>query len=224
MKISLSELFHILPIHVYIIVLCILVGLITLLRKEHPPHIGLFTAYLFLTFFAETSGYILLLQQKDNSPIYNVYIIINFSYLIFLLRSFLQEEGIKKVLSWTIIVFVVIALINLFFVQKWHSFNTYTFVLGSIAMVICSIYYFYHRMKFPDYKNLLRDPTFWIATGLLFFYTCSLPIIGLINFVSNIPRYVSNSFYLINLSLNIILYSLFSISLLCSLIFRKSSS
>lgn len=220
-KISLSELFHILPIHVYVMAFCILVGLITLLRKEHPSHLALFIAYLVLTFFVEITGYILVVQQRENIPIYNVYMIINFSYLIFLLRSFLQDEGIRKVLSWANIIFIIIALINLLFVQKWHNFNTYTFILGSIAMVICSIYYFYHRMKFPDSQNLLSDPTFWIATGLLFFYTCSLPIMGLINFVSNIPRYVSNSFYLINLSLNIILYSLFSISLLCSLIFRK---
>lgn len=224
MTISPSNIFRILPVHVYIITVCIIIGFISLQRKKHPPHLVLFITYLSLTLVVELAGYTLRALRRDNAPIYNIYIIVNFAYLIFLLRSFLRNERIKRIFSWSIFTFVVIALINIFFIQGFYSFNTYTFIIGSIIMVICCIYYFYQRMKFPDSQSLLRDPTFWLSTGLLFFYTCSLPIFGLNNFVANIPLYIYNSFYLINQLLNIILYSLFMISLLCNLNFRKSSS
>jgi hypothetical protein len=89
--------------------------------------------------------------------------------------------------------------------------------------VTSSVCYFYERIKHPGPNSLLKDPTFWVSTGLLFFYTCSPPLTGVLNAISIMPFYNYKTLYFLNLMINIILYLLFSISFICNLIFRKYS-
>jgi hypothetical protein len=127
-------------------------------------------------------------------------------------------------MSVALIVYPAFTLVNLLLIQGMHTvFNTYTFLSGCIIVVTASVCYFYERIKYPGPHSLLKDPTFWVSTGLLFFYTCSPPLTGVLNAISLMPFYNYKTLYFINLMINIILYLLFSISFICNLIFRRSS-
>jgi hypothetical protein len=72
--------------------------------------------------------------------------------------------------------------------------------------------------------NLLRQPAFWICTGLLFFYTCSFPIYGLFNYLNRAPLIIKKNIGVIILLLNVLLYSSFTIAFLCRIRVKNSTS
>jgi hypothetical protein len=56
----------------------------------------------------------------------------------------------------------------------------------------------------------------------LFYYTCSFPIFGLLNFLSSNP--IGKNIQIIIILLNVFLYSSFTIAFLCRLRVRNSTS
>lgn len=212
-----------LPVLSMIIIPCLIIALFSRLQKQPPPHLNSFILYILLSLSVEIVSWRYSVLKKNNLIFYNCYAIINFPYLIYLIRSFLITPKTLRWLGWTIAVYPMIALANLLWIQGPYSFNTYTFVPGCILVVIACICYFYERIKFPGQESLLRDPTFWISTGLLFFYACSPSLNGILNYISTMPFDSYKTPLLINVVLNIILYLLFSISFICNLISRRSS-
>lgn len=211
------------PVYVLICILCFIIAVFSKLQK-HPPHyVNTFILYISVTIGIEIICWFYSLQKRNNLIFYNFYITFNFPYLIYLIRSFLINDKVKKMLSWIAIIYPALALLNMIFIQGFHFFNTYSFILGCIIIVMACIFYFYERIKYPGPQSLLHDPTFWISTSLLFFYTCSLPLTGILNTISNMPFYVYKTILFINVVINSILYLLFSISFICNLIFRRSS-
>lgn len=211
------------PVYVLICLLCFITALFSKLQKRPPHYVNTFILYILLTITVEVIGWWYSLHQKNNLIFYNFYAVINFTYLIYLLRSFLINKKMVNMLGWISMVYPLLAFVNIVLIQGLHNFNTYTFIIGCTLIVMASIFYFYERIKYPGPNSLLQDPTFWVSTGLLFYYTCSLPLSGILNTISNMPFYVYKTIYLINVVINSILYLLFSISFICNLTFRKSS-
>jgi hypothetical protein len=213
-----------LPMHVLIIIICFVTALLAKLQKDPPRYLNSFIIYILVTIIVEVAAWWYSIHNKRNLIFYNLYAIINFTYLIFLLRSFMTNVRMVNVMGVLMIVYPVLTLINLFLIQGINTiFNTYTFLLGCIIVVTASICYFYERIKYPGPNSLLKEPAFWVSTGLLFFYTCSPPLTGVLNAISLMPFYNLKTLYFINLMVNIILYLLFSISFICNLIFRRYS-
>ena len=212
-----------LPIHVFIIIICFVIALLAKLQKNPPRYLNTFIIYILVTIAVEMMAWWYAVHNKRNLIFYNFYAIINFTYLIFLLRSFMNNTKMINIMGVIMVIYPVLTLINLFLIQGHTVFNTYTFLSGCIIVVTASICYFYERIKYPGPHSLLKDPTFWVSTGLLFFYTCSPPLTGVLNAISLMPFYNYKTLYFINLMINIILYLLFSISFICNLIFRRYS-
>jgi hypothetical protein len=211
------------PMHVFIIIICFVIALLAKLQKNPPRYLNTFIIYILVTIAVEMMAWWYNIHNKHNLMVYNFYGIINFTYLIFLLRSFMANKRMINVMGVLMVIYPILALINLFFIQGLDTFNTYTFLSGCIIVVTASVCYFYERIKYPGPHSLLKDPTFWVSTGLLFFYTCSPPLTGVLNAISLMPFYNYKTLYIINLMVNIILYLLFSISFICNLIFRRYS-
>ncbi len=214
---------HRFPVYMLIYILCLIIALFSRIKNQRPHYLNSFIIYIILTITVEVIGWWYSLHRKNNLVFYNFYTIINFTYLIYLMRSFLQNRKVMSVLTWIAIVYPIFALINVTFIQGLHTFNTYSLICGCTLAVMASISYFYERIKYPGPQSLLHDPTFWISTGILFYNTCSLPLNGILNVVANMPSNFYKIIYPINVVMNIILYLLFSISFICNLIFRKSS-
>ncbi|ASZ14549.1 hypothetical protein CK934_28160 [Chitinophaga sp. MD30] len=161
---------------------------------------------------------------QQNLKLYNFYSVINIPFFIYLLRGFLVSKKMQRVLVVAMIVYPILALINIQFIQGPDIFNTNTYIPGCIILGLISIFYFKENIRSPKQQSLLNDPAFWITTAVLFFYTCTIPVYGLLNFLRNLPDYLYNSIYIFHTVLNVLLYLLFSISFLCNLSFRKSIS
>jgi hypothetical protein len=92
-----------------------------------------------------------------------------------------------------------------------------TYTSGCVLIVITSIYYFWETFQQKNSVNLIREPAFWICSGLLFYFTCTFPLNGLLNFVSALPQVIVQNLFQIYILLTIFLYLSFTIAYLCRL-------
>lgn len=147
--------------------------------------------------------------------LYNFFSMFEFSFFLAILACIIQNGKTRKVIWITIVAYIIAALSNIFFLQGVRTFHTYTYCIGCLLIVIFAIYYFYELFKFPKSVKLQHNPSFWICSGLLFYYCCGSPLFGLINTWGNISKLILNNFDAIVTILNIFLYSIFTIAFLC---------
>jgi hypothetical protein len=99
-----------------------------------------------------------------------------------------------------------------------------TYSLGSLLIVTGCIYYFWELFQQKNSVDLIRQPPFWICSGLLFYYCCTLPVFGLTNFITNLPQVILQNLLAIVIVINICLYLSFTIAFLCRLKIKRSTS
>jgi hypothetical protein len=202
----------------------LLAGLFILFYKKNPLYLRLFTLFLLYTFLNEIAAGYLVEHNKQTLELYNVYVVIQFVFYTYLLSSFILDTRIKKVVKFIQPVYVVLSILNLFFFQKWVVYNSITYSIGSLIIVALSIFYFYELFKQKKVVYLTREPSFWISTGLLFFFTCSFPLIATVNLLSDLKEGTLYTLQNILTLVNVMLYSIFTISFLCQIKVPKPTS
>ena len=182
------------------------------------------SVFLLVTVFVELGANLMIKIEKRNAHtflIYNPFTCFEFVFYIFMIREFIKRDSAKKILLGLIVIYPIAATINILLFQGVHQFHSFTYSIGCLLMAACCIYYFYELFLMPHSVNLLRQPPFWICTGLLFYYAFTYPVYGLSNLMSGLSNHLLIIISRILDSLNILLYSFFSIAFLCRLRIRK---
>jgi hypothetical protein len=204
----------------YLTVLVIsLLSSITVYFQINAPRYLRFFLYLLATTLAVemTARYL-----NPNTPLYNLYTVFEFVFYFAVLEAVITSRRVKNRIRLLIWVYPSLALINIFFVQRIYTFHSITYALGSLLILIVSIYYFFELFQMKQPINLVREPSFWICSGLLFYYSCTFPIFGYFNFFIHAPKIIIYNGENIVLILNILMYLLFTIALLCRIKARNS--
>ena len=203
------------PLYLIIILISFISSLSTLLLKNDKLIFRLFPLFLSMTFIIELAAQKMAENKQSNTFIYNLFTAFEFCFYFFFFHSILKEYLQKSKIYYIIILYAALALINIYLIQGRYIFHTYTYILGSMICIILSITYFYFLFKYSKVDNLIKDAVFWISTGLLFYYSCTLPINGIINFLTDLAVPFYKGFTFIIEFMNIALYLLFTIGFLC---------
>lgn len=201
-------------------VICFLASLALFFQATVPRYLKTFPFFLFLTIIIEIAGILLTKKKVDSIPMYNVFTTFEFIFYLYILRSIIYNIKVKKIILWLMAMYPVLVFINRMFFQK-NTFHTNTYSLGCLLIVGACIYYFYEIFQTTHSVNLVKEPAFWICSGLLFFYTCSFPLFGLWNHLHGLPRIILRNLAAVMQFLNVLLYSLFSIAFLCRIRIQK---
>jgi hypothetical protein len=215
-----SYLFYISPIAALIAFLSSLT--IFLRRGQDEPYLKVFSAFLLVNFILDSTLDFLAMHTINNVLFGNLVDMFVFSFYLYLVRRIVQGRKAKYVFRYFQIFYILASVINLFLVQKTVAFNTMTYCLGCLFIVSACIYYFWELFQLRSSVDLLRQPSFWICSGLLFFYACSFPMQGLLNFINAMPKLIIQNLLIIFILLNSFLYLSFTIAFLCRLKTRKS--
>lgn len=198
------------------------VGLLTI-KKNDPLHLKLFPFFLLLTLSVELVGQQFRLKGQNNVWLYNFYSVVEFVFYTYFFRTVIPGKKIKKALNYVLYILPLICLSNIFFIQGIMVFHTYTYSLASLTMVTLGVIYFFKLFNDTREYSLLRDPSFWMGIAIVFFFISSISVIGVLNYVSTLPRNVSMLLQAIFLWLNAFYYLLFIIAFLCKTNILKSS-
>lgn len=212
-------LFYILPIASAI---PFLASLTIFLQPTSERYLRHFSLFLFVNCLIDTATDISAMHQINNLFLVNLQSMVVLSFQIYLVRAIVNGRKAKKVFLYFLLVYLLLSLANFFLVQKTIVFNTMTYSLGCLLIVSACIYYFWELFQSRYSVSLLRQPPFWICSGLLFYYTCSFPLQSLQNFIHALPNVILQNLLIIFILLNCFLYLSFTIAYLCRLKTRKS--
>jgi len=194
------------------------------LYRQGPSdvYLRLFPPFLFIvTVLLGIMGY-LAYKALSDIALLNALTIFQCCFYFFLLYRIIPQPVVRVIAKHLIWVYPLIAVINIFFVQKMESFHSVTYSLGGLLVVGLCIFYFFGLFQRPQAIILTRNPDFWICSGLLFYFSTTFPIYGMANNFYRLPVFIRLNLNAIFNVLDVLLYTSFSIAFLCRLKIRKS--
>ncbi|RQO75385.1 hypothetical protein DBR43_08495 [Pedobacter sp. KBW06] len=153
------------------------------------------------------------ISSKNNLPVLHIYTMIEFS-TIMLFYQIVFKNAINKVWFIALIsAFLVFCVVNAFFIQKWHIFNTYPRTLESIIIISTSLFYYYKITKQTLYIQIEKSATFWINTGFFIYFSGSFLLFMLSNYILPLSLKFNMIVWQLHAFLSCVLYCLIFIGL-----------
>ena len=176
--------------------------------KTYKSDLRFFPVFLLIMLAVELTAVYLSNQNRHNTFIYNLEAVFEFGFYLFFLQRVNSRYTNTKPLNFLIPAFLGLYLVNIFYFQGREVFNTYTFILGCVFVIVLCIQYFILIVKVSPKFIYWREPIFWIVLGLLFYHSMMLPFFGIINYFETRPN-ISQILLFIPLVYNSILYLMF---------------
>ncbi len=210
-------------IYILFILISFLASLFLSTKSNQPLYLYLFPLNLAFVLILEILAVKLAYQGKPNARLYNILSSVQIVFYLWVFSQVIARASVKRYLKVVAGLYPFMVIFNKLLIQKGDAYHSLTVALGSLFIVLAAVYYFYELFQSEKSIHLVEEPSFWIASGLLFFYSCSFPLFALINyFYSPSNRIIFNLIYLSSV-LNILLYSSFTIAFLCRIKIRKFS-
>lgn len=208
--------------YIYILAVCFFVSLTVYVNYRRTEFfLKLLPPFLFVALVVEILAAFMAFNRNNNVALYNFFTVFELCIYLLLVSLVITNERIKKIIRGIIFLYAIVAIINILFFQGLRTIHTITYSLGCLLVVSACIYYFLELFILPKSIKLRSNPAFWICFGIMLFYCCSFPLIGLINYWMNISKFLLKNFaHIVNI-LHILLYSLFIIAFLCRIRIRK---
>jgi hypothetical protein len=194
-----------------------LASLTIFIQAPRQSYLKYFALFLLVNFLLDVATSYSAWTGTDDVWLSNLDSVVVISFYLFLLREIVKSKKAKKVLLIFVLAYPIVSVINIFLFRRLPLLFPMTFTSGGVLIVITSIYYFWETFQQKNSVNLIREPAFWICSGLLFYFTCTFPLNGLLNFVSALPQVIVQNLFQIFIILNIFLYLSFTIAYLCRL-------
>jgi hypothetical protein len=213
-----------LPFYNYFIVISLVASLIAYFKWKEELYLKVFPLFLLISMIAEIVAYQLAEKNGNNTVVSNCFSTFEFVFYFYVLHDVIHNRKAKKIIFHIGWVYVALVVVNFIFIQKITEFATTTYAVGCLMIVAICIYYFLELFQLSRSVDLLRQPAFWICSGLLFFYACSFPIFGFAKYINSLPSILVGHLNGILNLLNVFLYSSFTIAFLCRVRMKKSMS
>lgn len=139
-------------------------------------------------------------------------------FFLLILKDKKDADKIKILLAITLLFAV-----YLHFFSNVNNQNLHIIALTAICKTIYCIFFFYKLFKNLFYQNLLKEPSFWIATGLIFYSCLSLPFYGLNSYFKfQFSPLISSNIFSISNMLLIIMHLFFIKAYICTIRVHKA--
>ena len=191
------------------------------LKKSEPLYLKLFSPFTGIDTLVSLLTTYLARKSIHTLPIVNALTTFEFCFYIWVLRCIINNLFIKKLSLIFLIGFPIAVVINVFLIQGFNNFHTLTYSIGCLIVISLYIYYFFELFQTQYAIRLAKEPGFWIACALLFYYSVSFPLYVCVNLMKNFPEALGNVIGIVCSLMNFILYSLFCIALICKIQIRK---
>ena len=211
----------------YILALCVsFLASLTLYKRPVPSEsfLKLFPPLLLTTIGIEYWGYYLTVRDQNNMMLYNFFTLFEFLYYLIVISLIITSTKMRKAIMITLVLYTLIAVINILFIQDSKQFHSMGYSLGCLIIVTYCVYFFLELFRSPKSIKLANNPAFWICSGLLFFYCCGFPLWALAKYWVDISSVILEKFDQIVQILNVFLYSMFTIAFICIRTRKYSSS
>lgn len=170
-----------------------------------------FVYLLAFTLFTELTGAFLGWLDKPILWLYNTYTAVEYSLLMLIFSKLYQHERIRRLLLFSIPVFLVIWIFATFILNSSDQFQSIFLSIVSIVFVIISVATLINEMR--DSEVLLVDnPVFWFASGVLIYFAGNVFVFAFIDQLLEQSEAALYSGWLIHAAMNVTKNLLFAIA------------
>ncbi len=145
--------------------------------KYKSSHLKFILPLLWYIVLNEILGWYLhaVLKLKYNAIIYNIYGLISFVLLLNIYRLSLLKVKFKKYLFFFTVSYVIIFIINAFFIDFTKQILTISYIYGSIVLIISILFYLIEILNSERILLVSKEILFWISVGLFLFQIGIIP-------------------------------------------------
>lgn len=193
----------------FAVIIPIIIGtLAKVFRKK-----DLLTIYLllFVSLTVEVVDVILAFRNINTMVVINIFTSIEFALIWCFYKSFTARVKNSNVNTIVLLIFLVIAVIDLFFINGFKRVNTLTVSIESITLIVYSLISFYLIMSRMLFDKLLDAPFFWINIAVLFYFSGSLFLFLFGNYLISQGNKTYMEMYKIHTFVNAVWYLFISI-------------
>lgn len=205
------------PIYFWFELLSLVVCLICYGKIRHTilkwflPFLGLIVVYE----YGVLNRWSFLFINRSNHWLANIISTIEIVFYSLLYYHFVNSPKSQKIILVTLAAYILLTFLNVIFLQGYNHFHTITYRVGS-AMLIVFICIYFRQLMNTEEVVLIREPMFWISTGLFFFLLGFIFYLSAFDFIAyqTIKKHAS-LYKAIRYSLIIQMYFLFAVGFLC---------
>lgn len=140
-----------------------------------------FCQFLFGVCLFEGLGKYFKIHLGFNTFIYNAYFVFVISYYIYIFNLEISIRDNSHKGFFYLISFWIICGAGFFYYQNINILNSIAYNLGMLLVIFLILKYFYLMVLGENYTSLLTIPHFWLASGILLFYSSAFPILSFTN-------------------------------------------
>ena len=178
--------------------------------------------YLLVTFLFDSAAILIMLNRYlakllvSNLFLYHVLVPIQFSLIMLIYNSVLQNRTLKKLALAAIPVFAVLSLLFSLTLQPLNTYNSYAVLIKHSVAILFVLIYFYELLATTPFTTIYTKAIFWISIAFLLHSTFNILLEGFSNYLGT----YSNSkyeivFFLYSIS-NYLLFLILAVGLFVS--------
>jgi hypothetical protein len=166
----------------YSVALPLVIGLLRIKRLQIIQRYVL--ALVVFSILVELAAVVLgRLLHLRNLPLLHVFSVVQFTLLWLIFAQRLIPPFSKRFFWGILVAFWAFAIVCAVWIDGIYNFNAHARSFGAILIIIFCLSYFYQRLRMLDLENLEADPLFWVATGSLIYFSGSLILFIISNYI-----------------------------------------
>lgn len=163
------------------------------------------------------------MPDKTNVQMYNFFHLVQYLAFAYYFRQIIQLHFVQKIIRFFLYLYPIFWYVLVFFVFQFNEWNSYVFIVGGVFSILWAVVYCYQLLTAEEPVMLRNCSEFWIAIGLIFFYVCSVPYMGMYRFIAEYHTDLARLLWIPLQISNIVMYSLFTYAFICQLTNIKRS-
>lgn len=201
----------------YSVIVCTIIGGLCY-RQMSPVSLRLLVVF----FFVQTTADLLLVYVfpiGDGHLIRVVYSFLKpmeYGVYAYLFYDRIRSERSYHYALWSVVGVMTLSMIQLFFLPDSKTVATNVILVEGLLTLVLILLYFRYILFTKTIILLWQEPLFWIAVGLLFFYSGNIVATGFYHQLRQYSVSLAKNLYLLNYTLNILDYLLTSIAFVLS--------
>lgn len=165
--------------------LTFIISLLFCYRSYNPKYLRIFPIYHFSAclvevvvdlYYTPDESYF---KTTSNIP-YNLFVLIEFFFFLYFILKQLRLKQYRLIIFLGAFL-VVLYILYLTYIYKSFNFSVWkgTLVTSMFYIPACLLYFLYITKELP-FTNLLKEPSFWIVSGFLFYSVIEAPTLPMI--------------------------------------------
>ena len=156
----------------------LLIGLLNYKKADRAPRLLFF--YLVVSGLINLSAMLLIQFRMRNLPLLHLYTLVEAIFIFAYFKTIFDDLCIKRILTYLMVIFPLLCIINFTFLQSIFSFNTYTRPLEAILITFFCLLYLY---KSGFSENWMKKEINWFNMGILMYFPVACIIFILSNYL-----------------------------------------